>query len=68
MDVKQKIDSAQTYVLDEDVMDEMENVEATSVLHPAPTGLTDSRAEETGFLEDIEAGTVILNDALTKKA
>jgi hypothetical protein len=56
---KAKISPAQTYVLDEDVMDEMENLEATHVL-PDLDQPDDAGAAEPPFLDDIEVATDIL--------
>ena len=67
MGAKQGINSADTYVLDDDVMDEMENVEATVVLPNAPKHSADADTDDDGFLEDAEAATVVLNNRLPDK-
>ena len=63
----QKTDPAETYVLDEDVMDEMENVEATVVLPETQDELAETLTQKNKFLEDIGAATVVLNDVPAKK-
>ena len=51
-----KIEPASSDAMDDDVMTEMENIEATGVLEykPDPTFLADSEALDDAFLEDYE--------------
>ena len=49
---KSKIDPTNTYVMDKDVMDEMENLEATIVLDDAPKHLTDTDILDDKVLDD----------------
>ena len=51
-----KIDPAPSDAMDDDVMTEMENIEATGVLEyrPDPKFLADSEALDDTFLEDYE--------------
>ena len=55
-------DPADTYVLDEDVMEEMENLAATVVLPESHHELEDWNAYEGDFLDNIEEATVVLNN------
>ena len=55
-------DFSDTYVMDEDVMDEMESFNATAVLDSAFEGLGDAQDAEDGFLDDIETSTVVLDN------
>jgi hypothetical protein len=56
MDGKPKINPADTYVLDEDVMDEMENFDATSVLDDTQVNMVERISADNGLLDDIESG------------
>lgn len=68
MDTKQKRDLAETYVFDEDVMDEMENVEATLEIPNAWDELAETLTEENSFLDDVESSSVVLNEGSSKKS
>jgi hypothetical protein len=68
MDSKQKRDLADTYVFDEDVMEEMENVEATLEIPNAWDELAETLTEENTFLEDVETSPVVLNDGSSKQS
>jgi hypothetical protein len=56
-----KRDFADTYVFDDDVLDEMECFEATSVLDDSEV-YDDPGIPDDELLADIEAGTVVLDD------
>ena len=62
MGKKAETNPADTYVLDDDVMDEMENLEATVVLDDTQKGPTDTDVLHDGFLDDIEENTVVLSE------
>jgi len=67
MDAKQKPTFADTYVLDEDVMDEMENFESTQVLSDSDDELAETRTQQNKFLEDVDEGTVVLDEDSAQK-
>jgi hypothetical protein len=54
-------DLADTYVLEDDVMDEMENFEATGVIDEDWEGAPGARDADDDFLDDIESSTVVLD-------
>ncbi|MGD8340951.1 MAG: hypothetical protein PVH89_09220 [Gammaproteobacteria bacterium] len=58
-------DPADTYVLDEDVMEEMENLETTVVLTEDSDTLDVTATSDSEFLEDIEAATDVLNEVFS---
>lgn len=82
MDTKPKANSGDTHVLVEDVVEEMENLENSSVLQDNPDDIGETVThsvkflEDIGetvthnvkFLEDIEIGTVVLEDGAPKKS
>ena len=57
---KAEIDPAETHVMDDAVMDEMENLEATLVLDDAQNVPTNTDVLDDEFLDDIEDNTVVL--------
>jgi len=58
-----KPDLKSTYILDEDVMDEMENPEGTDLIATeGMDSLSDTRAPDDDFLDDIESQTIVLGD------
>lgn len=66
MGAKRKLDPADTYVFDEDVMDEMENVEATVELPELSCDVEDILNQEDDFLENADETTVVLPDGYYK--
>jgi hypothetical protein len=69
MDAKKQATYADTYVFDDDVLDEMENFDATQVLDESADALSSTMTQENKFLEDVEDGTVELGQpAGLKKA
>ena len=67
MDSKRKIDPTDTAVLDDDVMDEMEDYEATAVLDNRQAHLSDADILDDELLDDIEASTVVLDNKLSQR-
>ena len=58
-----KLDLKSTYILDEDVMDEMENPEGTDLIGTeGMDSLSDTRTADDDFLDDIESQTIVLGD------
>ena len=57
MDVNPVTNTDDAYILDEDVMEEMENLEATVVLTEEPDWRVDTVCLDREFLDDIEAAT-----------
>ena len=58
-----KLDLKSTYILDEDVMDEMENPEGTDLIGTEEMdSLSDTGAPDDDFLDDIESQTTVLVD------
>ena len=54
-------DMTGTYVFDEDVLDEMENFDATAVLEDAWESSADYERPDDGLLDDIESSSVVLD-------
>lgn len=63
MDTNSRTYAGNTYILDNDVMEEMENLDATVVLPETPDQLDDSATQDDDFLEDYAAATVVLSDS-----
>ena len=59
MDSKLILSMEDTYVMDQDVMDEMEEFDSTAVMHERPDLADDQSADDDGFLDDINASTGI---------
>jgi len=64
---KQNSDPADTYIFDEDVLDEMENFNSTIVESDADVVFTETLTQENELLDDIAASSVVLEGSLSKK-
>jgi len=64
---KQNSDPADTYIFDEDVLDEMENFNSTIVESDDGVEFSETLTQENELLDDIAASSVVLEGSLTKK-
>ena len=67
MSSKRKIHPADTYILDDDVMDEMENFDSTAILDDTQVRVEDTRTLDDELLDDIESRTVVLDNLPSHK-
>jgi hypothetical protein len=64
---KENLDPADTYIFDEDVLDEMEGFNSTIVESDAGVDFTETLTQENELLDDIASSSVVLEGSLTKK-
>jgi len=63
MGANYKRDPADTYVFDDDVMDEMENFDSTLTMPEVSGEFTDTLTQENELLDDIAASSIVLEGA-----
>jgi hypothetical protein len=64
---KHNSDPADTYIFDEDVLDEMESFNSTIVESDEGVEFTETLTQENELLDDIASSSVVLEGSLTKK-
>jgi hypothetical protein len=63
-----KRDPADTYIFDEDVMDELENFDSTMALSGPGDEFTDTLTQENELLDDIASSSIVLEgDSMKRK-
>lgn len=57
---RRRPDPADTYILDDEVMDEMENFDSTAVLEETWGYSAEDQSGDDHFLDDIESSTIVI--------